>query len=565
MLILILRSLKNRTELFLHEERCQNIFMDKTIKSELEKGSLTAGTNISYWTDSARPKPLPKASNDMVTDVVIIGAGMSGLSIAYQLLKEGKSVVVVEDGYIGSGETGRTSAHLTAVLDPRYFELEKLYGKDNAKLIAESHMQAIGTIENIIKNESIDCDFQRVSGILFLHPTDEPESLKKELEAATRAGLDVIYHESIPGINQNGPCLEFTSQAKFHPMKYLSGLTAAIISMGGKIFNNTHAEEIDENGITTRDGVRISAQHIVVATNTPVNNKYLMHLRQYPYRTYIVAACVPKNSVPDFLYWDTGDQSGAANDAYHYVRVQPYSDVHDLVICGGEDHPTGLIDSTEKPDEEQRYRDLESWLRQNFNVNEIMYQWSGQVMYPFDKLAYIGKNPMDKGNIYIVTGDCGNGLTYGAIAALLLSDLISDNKNEYEHIYRPSRFKLKAGKVFLEEFVSGFINYLKTKPRKSDDTIDDLAPGEAKIVSIDKKKYGVYRSYDHYIHVVEAECTHLGCIVKWNGDEQSWDCPCHGSRFTSTGEVINGPANVNLAYHKIPEAEFQDLKSNIHN
>ncbi len=537
--------------------------MEKTIKTELEKGSLTAGTNISYWTDSARPKPFPTAGQDHITDVVIVGAGNSGLHIAYQLLKEGKSVTVVEDGYIGSGETGRSSAHLTAVLDNRYFELEKLYGKKNARLIAESHMQAIGTIENIIKNESIDCDFQRVSGILFLHPTDSPETLSKELEAATDAGLDVIYHDTTPGINGKGPCLEFTSQAKYHPMKFIMGLSASIIAMGGKIFCNTHADVIDENGITTRDGIRISAKHIVVATNSPVNNKYLMHLRQYAYRTYLVAACIEKNAVPDFLYWDTGDQSGSSYDAYHYVRTQPYSDTHDLVICGGEDHPTGLIDVTENPDEESRYHALEKWLRENFPVNEVMYNWSGQVLYSFDRLGYIGRNPLDKGNIYIVTGDCGNGLTYGSIAGLLITDLILGNKNEYESIYKPSRFRLKAGKTFIEEVATGLVDYLKSKPRNPDESIDDLDPGDGKIIRIDGKKYGVFRSFDHNFHIVDAECTHLGCIIKWNGDEQSWDCPCHGSRFTSTGEVINGPANVNLHFYKIPESEFNSLKSNI--
>ena len=539
--------------------------MEKSIKTQLEKGELTAGNNLSYWTDSIAPlyyKPLAK---NIDADVVIVGAGNSGLSIAYTLSKSGKSVVVVEDGCIGSGETGRTSAHLTAVLDNRYFELEKLYGAEKTKLVAESHMQAIQFIETTSKVEDIDCEFHRLSAYLFLHPTDKPESLQKEYKAATEAGLNVIFHEQVPYVrNEEGPCLEFTNQAKYHPLKYIHGLAAAIIKNGANIFTETHAEEIDDKGITTSDGFRVNAKHIIVTTNSPVNNKYLMHLRQYAYRTYITGLLVDKNSIVDALYWDTGEQSEATSfAAYHYVRIQSYNDKCDLLICGGEDHPTGLIEATDKTVEEERYRALESWARNHFPVKELIYEWSGQVLYAFDALGYIGRNPLDKDNIYIVTGDNGNGLTYGAIAAILIPDLIDGNENEFEDLYRPSRFNfLKAGKVFIEEVVSGLKNYYKTKS-KPEDSIDDIPVGEGRIIEIEGKKYGAFRGFDEHIHIVASECTHLGCIVKWNNDEKSWDCPCHGSRFTNTGNVINGPANTNLNYHKVPANEHEILKSTL--
>lgn len=538
--------------------------MENITKTAIERGELTAGFNISYWTDSIPPLNYSKLNKDLDVDVVIVGGGNSGLNIAYSLLKEGKSVVLVEDGSIGSGESGRTSAHLTAVLDSRYFELEKLYGTKNTKLIAESHMAAIALVEMISKAENIECDFERVSGFLFLHPSDKPETLEKEFKAATEAGLDVLLHDMVPGIkNQPGPCLEFTSQAKYHPLKFIHGLANAISKLGGQIYTNTHAKEIDENGIVTREGYSVKARHIVVATNSPVNNRFLLHLRQYAYRTYVIGACVPKNSVSNSLYWDTGEQEGNSFvSEYHYVRTQPYNEKYDLLICGGEDHPTGLADITETPEEKDRYKHLERWARERFPIEDVMYSWSGQVLYAFDSLGYIGRNPMDKDNIYIVTGDNGNGLTYGSIAGIIITDLITGTENEFSEIYKPSRFTLKAGDVFIKEVVSGLFSYYKTKD-SPEESIQAIRIGEGKIIKIDGKNYGAYRGYDDYLHLVDSKCTHLGCSIKWNNDEKSWDCPCHGSRFSNTGTVINGPANVNLSHHKFHESEYEQIKSQL--
>ncbi|MEO5643918.1 MAG: FAD-dependent oxidoreductase [Bacteroidia bacterium] len=521
-----------------------------------KNGSVTSGSNTTFWIDSAESLAFEKLDENLDVDVVIVGGGIAGISIAYNLVRSGKTVAIVEDGLIGSGETGRTSAHLTAVLDDRYYHLQKLYGKEDTKLIAESHRKAIEFIETIVNTESIKCDFQRVYGYLFLHPTDKPESLKKELDAACDAGLEVSELQDVPGINNvTGPCLRFSHQAQFHPLKYIHGLIKGIIGQGGRIFTNTHASEIDENGILTRDGYRINAKHIVVAANSPVNNKYMLNMRQSPYRTYLIGARVRKDVVKDALWWDTGNQEDKSH-CYHYVRVQKLDDDFDLLLCGGEDHATGLSDDSEIPNEADRYTILENWLRERFPIEDVVYQWSGQVIYPFDSLAYIGRNPMDKKNIYIVTGDSGNGMTYGTIAGMLITDLINERPNKYEKLYSPSRFKLKAANVFIEELVGGLSSYLKKRPTHPENTLESILPGEGKIVEIEGKKYGAFKDGGNLLHVVAAECTHMGCIIKWNRDEKSWDCPCHGSRFTNKGAVINGPANVDLQYHKIHADEL---------
>lgn len=537
--------------------------MDEQVEEELaipEKskeptdftGSSTSGSHDTYWLQSTQPLMSHQLNKGLKTDVVIVGGGIAGLSIAYNLIKSGKKVVVVEDGNIGSGETGRTTAHLVNALDDRYYDLARMYGKDKARLIASSHSEAINFIETICTKENIACEFKRVDGYLFLHPSDKPSSLDKELRACLDAGLTVEIVDEVPGCNDSiGPCLRFADQAKFHPMKYLQGLYKLIIENGGLVFTNTHAEIIDHTGIVTLEGYEVKADHVVVATNTPVNNKYIPHLQQYAYRTYVIGARVKKNSLPDVLWWDTGDmEANAEIPPYHYVRLQSLDDEYDLLISGGEDHGTGLADA-EHITEGERYALLEKWTRSHFDIEDIIYQWSGQVMEPMDSLAYIGRNPTDHKNVYIVTGDSGNGMTHATIAGILIKDLILGNENEWADLYDPSRFKLfTAGKTFIKEVTQGLISYIKTKPNPEENEIEFIPVDEGKIVKMDGKPYGVYRDENNQLHIVAAECTHMKCIIKWNGDEKSWDCPCHGSRFTYEGKVVNGPANTNLLYYK---------------
>jgi glycine/D-amino acid oxidase-like deaminating enzyme/nitrite reductase/ring-hydroxylating ferredoxin subunit len=515
-----------------------------------QANTVTAGTNKSYWIESIeQPISFSKLNQNEETEVVIVGGGIAGVSIAYRLSQLNVKAILIEDGFIGSGESGRTTAHLVNALDDRYYSLEKLYSREDAKLIAESHSAAVNFIEETVTKENIDCDFIRVNGYLFLHPSDKEDSLQREFEACQRAGMDVLLQSEIPGMkNGKMQTLVFRNQGQFHPLKYLKGLSNAIINNGGKIFTETHAKEIDETGVVTDEGYKISAKHIVVATNSPVNNKYVMHLKQYPFRTYVIGALIKKDSMPHALWWDTGDFDSNSDFApYHYVRTQKYDAVHDLLICGGEDHPTGLADEDIIP-EENRYALLEDWCSRHFASGEIKFCWSGQVLEPMDSLAYIGRNPLDKENVYIVTGDSGNGMTHGTIAGMLISDLITGKENRWEKIYSPSRFKIfKAGNVFFKQMVGGFVAYLKDKPKNPEEVqLSEIKTGEGKIIELDGKKYGAYADENNKLHLVGAECTHLGCIIKWNNDEKSWDCPCHGSRFTFDGKVLNGPANVSL-------------------
>ena len=519
---------------------------------------ITSGRNISCWTDTTPPLKRSPLTQDLTTDVVIIGGGLAGLSVAYCLSEAGKKVVLVEDGFIGSGETGRTTAHLVTALDDRYYKLEHIFGTENTKLIAQSHNMAIDFVERTVQKEKIDCGFERVSGYLFRYPSDQEDSLERELQAALKAGVEIKMVDEAPGLLRAEKALCFLNQAQFHPLNYLEGLCQAIERNAGKIFTSTHASQIDHEGIATKDGFVVRAEHVVVATNSPVNNLFTTFAKQYAYRTYVIGALVKKDVLPRALWWDTGDvESNSRIPPYHYIRVCPYDAQYDLLISGGEDHPIADTSNTQVS-EEDRYALVEEWTRNYFPIEKVVYRWSGQVMEPMDGIAFIGRNPFDHDNVYIVTGDSGNGMTHCSFAGLLICDLISGKENPWEKIYRPSRFTFKESAPIFRQMMKELTSYIKDMPNfKGAEELASVKKGEGKIVDMLEEKFGVYRDKKDLLHIVSAECTHLKCTVAWNSDELSWDCRCHGSRFTYEGKVINGPANSDLTAYSEAEGVIE--------
>jgi glycine/D-amino acid oxidase-like deaminating enzyme/nitrite reductase/ring-hydroxylating ferredoxin subunit len=429
--------------------------------------------------------------------------------------------------------TQMTSAHLTHAIDDRYYELERLHGRIGARLAAESHTAAIERIEAIAREESIDCDFARVDGYLFPAEGDRVETLQKELEAAHRAGLSqATMVERSPAFD-TGPCLRFPRQAQFHPLKYLAGLTQALHRYGGRVFTGTHVDAIEGGApALVHAGPRIvTADAVVVATNTPVNDRVAIHTKQAPYMTYVIGVRVPPGSVPALLAWDTGDP-------YHYVRV-----AGDILIVGGEDHKSGQADDTE-----QRHARLEAWTRTRFPMaGEVVYRWGGLVMETVDFLSFTGRNPADKDNVFIHTGDSGMGLTHGTIAGMLLTDLILGRPNEWAGLYDPSRVKVGAAKEFVRENLNVAAQYADLVMPGEISGPEEVPRGSGAIDRRGLQKVAVYRSESGQIHELSAVCPHLGCIVRWNGVEKTWDCPCHGSRFAPDGHVLNGPALTGLS------------------
>ena len=515
--------------------------------------NLTSGYAHSFWIDTVQSLKYTPLQEDLETDIVIVGAGLAGLSVGYCLASSGHKVIILEDGFVGSGETGRTTAHIVNALDDRYTEIEKYHGKEGSKLAAESHTMAIDFIEQTVRKENIDCDFKRLNGYLFLHETDDVRTLEDELEATHRAGINTSLLQRMPGIDsEKGPCLLFPEQAQFHPLKYLHGLAKAFVDRGGKIYTETHVDEVTKHRVEA-GGRTVKANHIVVATNTPFNDRFTMHTKQFPYRTYVIGAAMPKGVIEPALWWDTGNQNSKwITMPYNYVRLQEYNEQYDLLICGGADHKTGQADEEDIP-EPDRYAIVESWARKRFPLmKDIVYRWSGQVMEPLDSLAFIGRNPGDD-DIYIVTGDSGNGMTHCTIAGLLISDLINGRNNPWEKIYSPSRITLKTAGDYLKEVGNMAAQYGDLVSAGDVSAARDLKPDEGGILAVGLKKIALYKDRTGSLHAFSAICPHLGCVVQWNAEEKSFDCPCHGSRFTCEGKVVNGPAATGLKKIEITE------------
>lgn len=505
-----------------------------------------SGQSTSVWMATAETPAASPLREDTSADVCVVGAGIAGMTTAYLLAREGKSVVVIDDGPVAGGETSRTTAHLSNALDDRYYELERLHGERGARLAAESHTRAIDLIEEIVAEEGIDCDFARVDGYLFVPPGDSTEQLGEELRAAHRAGLtEVKYVERVPyDAYDFGAALHFPYQGQFHILKYIAGLTEAFKRRGGRVHTNTHAEKIEggeQARVTTADGFTVTASAVVVATNSPVNDLVAIHTKQAPYRTYVVGARVPAGSVPRMLLWDTPDP-------YHYARIQRVegeagAEGYDVLIVGGEDHKTGQAE-----DFDERYRRLEEWTRERFPMVEgIEFRWSGQVLEPVDGMAFIGRNPLDSDNVYVVTGDSGSGMTHGTLAGILLTDLIAGRDNEWATLYDPSRKTLSAGGEFLKENLNVAAQYADLVTGGEVDSIEEVKPGTGAVLRRGLKKIAVHRDEQGNVRELSAVCTHLGCVVNWNDEEKTWDCPCHGSRFATDGHPVNGPAIVGLS------------------
>ncbi|HEY0438582.1 MAG TPA: FAD-dependent oxidoreductase [Xanthobacteraceae bacterium] len=487
----------------------------------------------SCWMD-VQSVPAPSLDREEKADVVVVGAGIAGLSTAYELAAKGRSVVVLDRGPIARGMTSRTTAHLASELDDFYHALIEMRGLELARIHYESQHAAINRMDEIQAAEGIDCDFRRLDSYLFAAREDDREILEREFEACRRVGLAVDWAERAPLSIDTGRCLRFAQQGRVHPLKYLNGLAAWLQRQGARLYGDTIVTTVEEDdgGVTvsTTAGHKIRGGTAVVATNSPINDRLAIHSKQAPYRTYVIAGHVRAGSVPDALYWNT-------LDPYHYVRLQPDGERGDLLIVGGEDHRTG-----EQNDGKQRFGALEEWARRHFpEFGKIAYRWSGQVQEPVDYCAFIGLNPGSK-RVYVATGDSGQGITGGVVASLLISSLIVDKESRWQELYEPSRKPIGAATEFMRENMTVVKNFTEYLTGGDIASVEALPAGEGAVVRKGLKKIAAYRDESGTVQLHSAVCPHSGCIVHWNSTEQCWDCPCHGSHFAADGRTLNAPA-----------------------
>jgi glycine/D-amino acid oxidase-like deaminating enzyme/nitrite reductase/ring-hydroxylating ferredoxin subunit len=506
-------------------------------------------TRSLWMTDEPLAPHARRLTKDLSCDTVVVGAGIAGLSVAYELSKVGQRVVVLDRGAIAGGMTSRTTAHLAPVCDDGVSTLAKMRGEAMAAKFQESQSAAVDRIEAIIAEHKISCNFRRLDAYLFPAPgmafKDAREQQDEEYKALRAAKVEV---EKARGLKLKGfedaPVLHYKNQATFHPLKYLAGVIREIEAAGGKLFIESPVIEVKETNddvtVFLEGGIRVTAAHAVFATNSPTCDWVEIHSKMAPYRTYAMAFTIPRDTLPDALYWDMADP-------YHYVRLQTGSGTTDYLIVGGADHKTGEVD-----DGSIRFEALEAWIRELVPaLGREINRWSGQVLDTIDYCGFIGRDP-GRQRTFIATGDSGQGLTHGALAGILLKQLIVDGQSPWAEIYEPSRKPLAAINNYVRENVTAIKNFAEYLMPAEIESAEDLQPGEGGVMRDGLAKVAICRDRDGELHARSAVCTHLGCHVHWNSTEQCWDCPCHGSQFNADGAVLCGPAIAPLEAAKVP-------------
>jgi glycine/D-amino acid oxidase-like deaminating enzyme/nitrite reductase/ring-hydroxylating ferredoxin subunit len=502
------------------------------------------GSNASLWQNVESYEPqetTPKSKYD----VVIVGGGITGISTALLLQKKGKKCIIIESHTLGFGTTSGTTAHLNTLLDTPYSQIIKNFNIDTARIVKNAAQDAINFIRTNIENYNIDCEFEDAAAFLFARDGKQHQELNDIFEAGKQVDLSCKLTDELP---LDIPCLKVLKvegQAKFHPVKYIFGLAKEFESAGGTILQNTKVLEVtnDQNNIlkVTTDGQHFRCDDVIYATHIPPGVN-LLHLRCIPWRSYAIAVQLRDMTYPPDLYYDMFDP-------YHYYRTQ-YINKEPYFIIGGEDHKTAQEKNTGK-----NFLELLSHAKSYFNVFNVSHQWSSQYYDSADGLPYIGNLPGAGDHVYVATGFGGNGLIYSSISAMILSKTIAGEISPYENVFHASRLKPIAG---FQEFVSHnasvageFIN--KLVPLDKLGQLAELVPGEGRVVEYEGNKIALSKDAHGSVHAVSPVCTHLKCTVSWNITEQSWDCPCHGARYSADGKILNGPATRDLMMISLTE------------
>jgi glycine/D-amino acid oxidase-like deaminating enzyme/nitrite reductase/ring-hydroxylating ferredoxin subunit len=503
--------------------------------------------------DSKNPSPwqeVSAAAYDVVNpgksgalfDVLIVGAGITGITTGLLLQKAGKKCLIVEAGQIGFGTTGGTSAHLNTFFDATYPEVESDFGNDGARLLANAGRDAMEMIFSMAGAYQIDCDLEYKEGYLFSENEKETKQLEQILESSRNAGIEVQESDSNDVPVPFEKAIRFASQGQFHPIKYISGLAAAFQELGGVILENSFVSDSsqkDGHVEIVAGGQIFRGQHLVYATHIPPGVTSFS-LRCAPYRSYVLGLKLKDDQYPTGLAYDM-------QEPYHYFRTHEI-DGERYLLLGGEDHKTG------HDDPEQAYANLEAYARKYYQVEAVAYRWSSQYYIPVDGLPYIGPLVASGGNTFIATGFNGNGMMFGTLSGKIISDQILGIENRYSDLFAPSRLKPVAG---FSEFVkeNADVAWRFIADRFSADELDKLSQlerGAGTVADFQGEKLAIYKDQQGKVTALTPVCTHAGCYVNFNAAEQSWDCPCHGGRFDTSGKVICGPPQKDLEQVKLP-------------
>lgn len=512
----------------------------KTTKKINPRDSL----NQSPW-QSEVYRPVRSEEVDLadIADIIIVGAGITGITTALMLQKAGRKCIILEAGNIGFGTTGGTSAHLNTFFDATYPEIESDFGEDEAKLVADSGKEASAIIKGFVDEYKIDCDFEYKQGFLFSQGEKETKQLKTILESSANAGIEVSVSRKNDVPVPFDMAIRFSRQGQFHPLKYINTLARAFIDLGGIIMENMFVSDSKmEDGIIelTVAGQTIRTANLVFATHIPPGIT-AFSFRCAPYRSYVLGVKLKDDNYPTGLAYDM-------KEPYHYFRTHQI-DGQKYLIIGGEDHKTG------HGDPEQAFANLESFLNRYYQVDAVAFKWSSQYYVPADGLPYIGHLAASGDSVYIATGFNGNGMMFGTLSAKIISDQILGIENPYAKLYSPSRIKPVAGFTdFVKENADVAWHFIADRfGMEALNALSELNRDEGKVVELQGTKLALYKNSKGEVTALSPVCTHAGCIVKFNAAEKSWDCPCHGGRYDISGKVISGPPQKGLPQVELPK------------
>lgn len=486
----------------------------------------------SFWLDSVELPRFPQLDENVDVDVAVVGGGITGIMTAFFLVKEGIKVALVEADTLLNGTTGHTTAKLTAQHGLIYDELIQNIGIEKAKLYYEANQQAIQFVKKLIEDLAIDCEFTRENAYLYTENEQYVQKLEKEMKAYEKLGINGELTNKIPLPFSIKAAVMMSEQAQFHPVKFLARIIQYLKEHECLIFEQTTALKVEAGKrpkVLTNSDFTVTADFIVSCSHFPFHDSGFYFTRMYAERSYVVAAKI-KDPYPGGVYINAEQPTRSIRATSHQNET--------LILFGGENHKTG-----QGIDTHSHYEALKNFAETKFAIEKIYYRWSAQDLTTLDKIPYVGWITSTNPNLLVATGYRKWGMTNSIVSANLLKDIILNRKNVVEEVYSPSRFQADVSvKSFIETNVDAAKHLLQGKIERPDITAADLHNDEGGVILFHGKRAGAYKDKNGNITVVDTTCTHLGCEVEWNSGDRTWDCPCHGSRFSITGEVVEGPA-----------------------
>jgi glycine/D-amino acid oxidase-like deaminating enzyme/nitrite reductase/ring-hydroxylating ferredoxin subunit len=493
----------------------------------------------SVWRATSPKTRFPMLQEEINTGVVIIGGGITGVTLALNLAEQGVSAVLLEAKDVGFGSTGNSTGNLYETLSSGIHQIVDRWGKDTAHAVTVARRQAVDQIEQRVRKYNIDCDFRRCSLYRYATSAAGKDQIEKEYEGALDAGLRVRQEDKLPAPfrSPHGRVMVLDNQAQFHPQIYVREIARQAEEAGARIFESSTVLEVDTDRrvVRTANG-QVTAREVVFATHTPVG-LHVVQAEMVVNREYGLATRTDRGSFPPGIFWGSGIERQSVRN------LEVGEDT--FLIYVGEEHKTGHHDARTSLDR------LEVAAGEYFDMRDFAFRWSAQNYKAADGLPYIGRDASD---CFIATGFETDGLTYGTVAARIITDQIVGRDNVFAQLVKASRFEpVKGAKGMVEENIAVMKSFIKDYITDRDTIpLSQLMPGKAAMVKFENETLAAYRDPEGKLFAVSPVCTHMKCRVHWNNVEKSWDCPCHGSRFAPDGAVIEGPAIEPLREHVLP-------------